>query len=102
MVGEASAVLVASAPGKVILFGEHAVVRGKLAIATSLGLRTFASLKCYNNCEELHDDDAFLVLELPDLGLRGCWSFRKHLRSHSEHEFLKQQLQSGEEHCPFH
>jgi len=94
MVEEASAVLVASAPGKVILFGEHAVVRGKLAIATSLGLRTFASLKCSNNCGELHDD-AFLVLELPDLGLRGCWSFRKHLKSHSEHEFLKQQLQSG-------
>ncbi len=32
---------IASAPGKVILSGEHSVVHGKLAVATVLDKRTF-------------------------------------------------------------
>lgn len=36
---------VASAPGKLILFGEHAVVHGEPAIATALSLRTFCQVE---------------------------------------------------------
>ncbi|CAG8513129.1 2835_t:CDS:2 [Gigaspora margarita] len=52
-----------SAPGKVILFGEHAVVHGKTAIAGSLdGLRTYALFE--------KRIDGYLELNLPDLGLQ--------------------------------
>ncbi|RIB13837.1 ribosomal protein S5 domain 2-type protein [Gigaspora rosea] len=52
-----------SAPGKVILFGEHAVVHGKTAIAGSLdGLRTYALFE--------KRIDEYLELNLPDLGLQ--------------------------------
>ncbi|CAG8540678.1 12310_t:CDS:2 [Dentiscutata erythropus] len=52
-----------SAPGKVILFGEHAVVHGKTAIAGSLDeLRTYALFE--------KRIDGYLELNLPDLGLQ--------------------------------
>ena len=34
-----------SAPGKVILFGEHAVVYGQKAISTAISLRICATIK---------------------------------------------------------
>jgi mevalonate kinase len=40
---------VASAPGKVILSGEHSVVHGKLALATVLDKRSFAEFNVPGN-----------------------------------------------------
>ncbi|CAG8545331.1 6947_t:CDS:2 [Diversispora eburnea] len=76
-----------SAPGKVILFGEHAVVYGKTAIAGSLdGLRTYALFE-----KRL---DGYLELNFPDLGLRRALSWPKknlpyHLIKHTENEQQK-------------
>lgn len=57
---------VTSAPGKVILFGEHAVVHGVTAIAGALDLR------CYCHVEPRADDKVSLVL--PDVGLERTWN----------------------------
>jgi len=50
---------VASAPGKLILFGEHAVVHDRPAVAVATSLRTTADLE---QIQELH-----IVLSFPDL-----------------------------------
>ncbi|GAA5879030.1 hypothetical protein JCM8547_006223 [Rhodosporidiobolus lusitaniae] len=57
--------LVTSAPGKVILFGEHAVVHGVTAIAGAIDLR------CYCLAESRADGQ--LSLNLPDLGYSQTW-----------------------------
>ncbi|KAK4335731.1 Cystathionine beta-lyase [Rhodotorula toruloides] len=57
--------IITSAPGKVILFGEHAVVHGVTAIAGAIDLR------CYCLAESRSDGQLSLVL--PDLGYSQTW-----------------------------
>lgn len=54
-----------SAPGKIILHGEHAVVHGKTALAAGLNLRSYLCLK--------EKDSGRLHLNLPDIDLERSW-----------------------------
>ncbi|XP_073438724.1 mevalonate kinase [Dendrobates tinctorius] len=58
--------LLVSAPGKVILHGEHAVVHGKVALAVGLNLRTFLRLKP-------NRDNGTVVVNLPNIGAKLSW-----------------------------
>uniref|UniRef100_A0A8C8YNN3 Mevalonate kinase n=1 Tax=Prolemur simus TaxID=1328070 RepID=A0A8C8YNN3_PROSS len=60
-----SEVLLVSAPGKVILHGEHAVVHGKVALAVALNLRTFLQLEPHSNGK--------VGLHLPNIGVKQVW-----------------------------
>ncbi|XP_055092657.1 mevalonate kinase isoform X1 [Symphalangus syndactylus] len=60
-----SEVLLVSAPGKVILHGEHAVVHGKVALAVALNLRTFLRLQPHSNGK--------VDLSLPNIGIKRAW-----------------------------
>ncbi|KAG0043595.1 Mevalonate kinase [Gryganskiella cystojenkinii] len=57
-----------SSPGKVILFGEHAVVYGKVATAGSLGLRSYSLI-------QTRTDNAVEV-SLPDVQLARSWQMK--------------------------
>lgn len=54
-----------SAPGKVILHGEHAVVHGKMALAVGLNLRTFIKVKPHR--------DSTVFINLPNIGTKLTW-----------------------------
>ncbi|KAK9732582.1 hypothetical protein RND81_04G007700 [Saponaria officinalis] len=63
--------VVAKAPGKIILSGEHAVVHGTTAVASSINLRTSVHLRFSS------DGDDILKLELKDMGLEFSWPIGK-------------------------
>eukprot|EP00729_Bicosta_minor_P004188 gene4188-5486_t len=59
----------ASAPGKIILHGEHSVVYGKLALAASVNLRTAVTLARV-------EGGTAVSLDLVDLGLKRSWALQ--------------------------
>ncbi|XP_072443995.1 mevalonate kinase isoform X3 [Chiloscyllium punctatum] len=61
----ANKTLIISAPGKVILHGEHAVVHGKVALAVSLNLKTYLRLQ---PCP-----DQKVQLNLPNINVHLSW-----------------------------
>lgn len=65
-----------SAPGKVILSGEHAVVYDKAALAGSLGLRTYGIF----SLNEEKNGEYHVRIRLPDLDVQEQWNM-VHMRS---------------------
>ncbi|SZF04495.1 unnamed protein product [Blumeria hordei] len=59
---------VISAPGKVIAFGEHAVVYGKTAVAVSISLRSYLLVT------SLLESPRRVSIRFPDIGLSHTWN----------------------------
>jgi len=56
-----------SAPGKVIVYGEHAVVHGKAAIAAAISLRSYLLVTTLSKSQRT------ITLRFPDIGLNHTW-----------------------------
>lgn len=56
-----------SAPGKVIVFGEHAVVHGKAAMAAAISLRSYLLVTTLSKSQRT------ISLVFPDIGLNHTW-----------------------------
>lgn len=56
-----------SAPGKVIVFGEHAVVHGKAAMAAAISLRSYLLVTTLSKSQRT------ITLNFRDLGLSHTW-----------------------------
>jgi len=56
-----------SAPGKVIVFGEHSVVHGKAAMAASISLRSYLLVTALSKSRRT------ITLRFPDVGLDHTW-----------------------------
>ncbi|KAG2210214.1 hypothetical protein INT47_003199 [Mucor saturninus] len=61
--------ILVSAPGKVILFGEHSVVYQKTAVAASLGLKSYLFLE--------RRQDNIIELVLPDVNVDKTWELHQ-------------------------
>ncbi|KAK4540249.1 hypothetical protein LTR36_009654 [Oleoguttula mirabilis] len=59
---------IVSAPGKTIVYGEHAVVHGKAAIAAAISLRS------YLLCTTLSKSKRTVTLRFSDIGLEHVWN----------------------------
>ena len=57
-----------SAPGKVIVYGEHAVVHGKTAMAASISLRSYLLVTTLSKSHRT------ISLRFPDIGLNHTWN----------------------------
>lgn len=56
-----------SAPGKVIVYGEHAVVHGKAAMAAAISLRSYLLVTTLSKSQRT------ISLRFPDIGLNHTW-----------------------------
>ena len=57
-----------SAPGKVIVYGEHAVVHGKAAMAATISLRSYLLVTTLSKSHRT------ISLKFPDIGLNHAWN----------------------------